>query len=90
MRSVLDIHAGKRIPISENYIDLHTPNVKFGLFLLKGLEDNKGLLHIQKFIQKDDDEIPRKGGFMLEAEYLPELKAIIDKLYLDAIDSGLI
>lgn len=91
-KTLYDIHEGKRVLIDESIIntDVGTKSIIF-LLMASELPKYPSVLHIQKVVLSQNKEyIPLKGGIMIDVSLLGEVKQVVDKLYLSAIEKGLL
>ena len=88
---VMTMHAGKRNAVFEEVIELD--NGKFlDCLLLQSVDPKKhsSCIQLQKTVGKVDNLNVMKGGVMIDVDKLPELKAIVDQMYMRAIELGLV
>lgn len=76
-----------RVVLSESMFEINPKKSIIGLIAVP--KDGEGIsyLHIQRVITDGDFLTPIKGGLMLPIEYLPELKGLIDRMYLEALNN---
>lgn len=89
--TVANFHAGKRTVLGDEIIDMS--NGKYVLMLLLATTDPSkydSVVHIQKCVQEKNGLKGIKGGIILPVEILSEVKAGIDRLYMEAVANGLI
>lgn len=93
MSSILPLHEGRRLLISEEYIDSGTSDesLKILIAVLRSItKEDQSVIHIQKVLAREGKEIVnRKGGFIVPASVIPELKSAIDKAYMVCCENGL-
>ena len=88
---VMTMHAGKRNAVFEEVIELD--NGKFlDCLLLQSVDPKKhsSCIQLQKTVGKVDNLTVMKGGVMIDVDKLPELKAMVDQMYMRAIELGLV
>ena len=88
---VMAMHAGKRNAVFEEVIELD--NGKFlDCLLLQSVDPKKhsSCIQLQKTVGKVDNLTVMNGGVMIDVDKLPELKAIVDQMYMRAIELGLV
>lgn len=88
---VMTMHAGKRFAVFEELIELDNGKYLDCLLLnSNNPEEYRPCIHLQKTVGSPDNLTVMKGGLMIDADKLQELKAIVDQMYMKAIELGLV
>lgn len=88
--NIMHLHAGKRIAVFDEIIELDKGKYLEGLLLKPTDPKYKPCIHLQKSVGSPDKLHVVKGGLIIEAERLPEIKAMIDEMYMMAIKFNLV
>lgn len=87
----MNMHAGKRCAVFEDVIELdHGKYLDCLLLQSSDPKKFKSCIQLQKTVGKIDNLTVMKGGIMIDADKLPELKAMVDQMYMRAIELGLV
>ena len=88
---VMTMHAGKRNAVFEEVIELDNGKL-LDCLLLQSVDPKKhsSCIQLQKTVGKVDNLTVMEGGVMIDVDKPPELKAIVDQMYMRAIELGLV